>query len=53
VESAVEKKLAPIKAQLAEQAWGLRDIMAGIGYILGLVGLASYLHHRKMVITDK
>lgn len=47
VESAVEKKLAPIKAQLAEQAWGMRDIVAGIGYILGLMGLASYLHHRK------
>ncbi len=47
VERAVEKKLAPIKAQLAEQAWGLRDIVAGIGYILGLMGLASYLHYRK------
>ncbi|MGD9248198.1 MAG: hypothetical protein PVI60_09590, partial [Desulfobacteraceae bacterium] len=29
VERAVEKKLAPIKAQMAEQAWGLRDIVAG------------------------
>lgn len=47
VERAVEKKLAPLKAQLAEQAWGMRDIVAGIGYILGLMGLASYMHHRK------
>lgn len=47
VERAVEKKLAPLKAQLAEQAWGLRDVVAGIGYILGLMGLASYIHHRK------
>jgi nickel transport protein len=47
VERAVEKKLAPIRAQLAEQAWGLRDIVSGIGYILGLMGLASYMHHRK------
>lgn len=43
----VEKELAPLKAQLAEQAWGLRDIVAGIGYILGLMGLASYVHYRK------
>ena len=43
----VEKKLAPLQARIAEQAWGLRDIVAGIGYILGLMGLASYLHYRK------
>ena len=53
VERAVEKKLAPIKAQLAEQAWGLRDIVAGIGYILGLMGLASYMHHRKTENNNK
>jgi nickel transport protein len=47
VERAVERKLTPIKAQLAGPAWGFRDIVAGIGYILGLMGLASYLHHRK------
>jgi nickel transport protein len=47
VERAIEKELAPLKAQLAEQAWGLRDIVAGIGYILGLMGLASYVHYRK------
>jgi nickel transport protein len=47
VERAVEKKLAPLKAQLAQQAWGLRDIVAGIGYILGLMGLASYIRYRK------
>jgi nickel transport protein len=43
----VEKELAPLKAQLAAQAWGLRDIVSGIGYILGLMGLASYVHYRK------
>lgn len=47
VERALEKKLAPLKAQLAEQSWGLRDIVAGIGYIIGLMGLASYIHYRK------
>ena len=49
VERAVERKLAPLKAQLAQQTWGLRDIVAGLGYILGLMGLASYIHYRKAV----
>jgi nickel transport protein len=47
VERVVERKLAPIRSQLAGQGWTLRDVLAGLGYILGLVGLASYLHHRK------
>lgn len=53
VERAVEKQLAPLRAQLAEQSWGLRDIVAGLGYILGLMGLASYLHYRKATKTKK
>lgn len=53
VERAVEKNLAPIKAQIADQAWGLRDIVAGVGYILGLMGLASYIHYRKTTKTNK
>ena len=47
VERVMDKKLAPLKAQMADPAWGLRDIVAGIGYILGLMGLATYMHHRK------
>ena len=47
VERAVAKEVAPIRAQLAQQSWGFRDIVAGVGYILGLMGLASYIHHRK------
>ena len=47
VERTLERKLAPLRAQMAEQSWGLRDIVAGLGYILGLMGLASYLHHRN------
>jgi len=47
IQLALEKNLAPIRAQLAENAWGLRDILSGIGYILGLMGLASYLHYRQ------
>lgn len=47
VNQALEKKLAPLTARLAEQRWQWREIIAGIGYILGLVGLASYVHYRK------
>ncbi len=43
----VERELAPVKAQLAKEAWGLRDIVAGVGYIIGLMGLASYISYRK------
>ena len=43
----MDQKLAPIKAHMEDQAWGLRDILGGLGYILGLVGLASYLQNRK------
>jgi nickel transport protein len=48
---AVERRLEPIKAQMArmqgENSFGLRDIMGGVGYILGLMGLAAYLKSRK------
>lgn len=47
----VEKRLEPIKAGLArmegEGAYGLRDIVGGLGYILGLMGLAAYFKSRK------
>lgn len=53
VEQALERKLAPIRSQLADQRWGLRDILAGLGYILGLMGLASYVHFRKQTQESK
>lgn len=43
----MDAKLAPLRAQLADPAWGLRDVLSGIGYILGLMGLAAYIQHRK------
>jgi len=45
IESALEKKLAPIKRSLAEQQEKkptFQDILGGIGYILGLAGIAAY-----------
>ena len=47
VERVVQRELAPVKEQLAHEAWGLRDVVAGVGYILGLMGLASYVQYRK------
>jgi nickel transport protein len=46
----LETELAPIKRSLAkasEQKPGFRDIMGGIGYLLGLAGLITWLKNRK------
>ncbi len=46
----LEEELAPIKRSLAkasEQKPGFRDIMGGIGYLLGLAGLIAWLKNRK------
>lgn len=46
----MDAKLAPIKQSLARQADSgpnLRDIIGGIGWILGLLGLATYLRYRR------
>lgn len=46
----VEAKLLPVKQALARQEErepGLRDIIGGIGWILGLLGLAAYLKYRR------
>lgn len=53
VERALERKLAPIRSQLAEQRWRITDILSGLGYILGLMGLASYVHYRKQTPRPK
>jgi len=42
----LEKKLAPIRRQLAlasEEKMSFRDIIGGIGYLIGLAGLAAWL----------
>jgi nickel transport protein len=50
VEASLEKKLAPVLRRLEQQAQGpaLSDIIGGIGYILGLVGLGAYIHARRL-----
>ena len=50
VEKALDKKLSPVLRMLSElknQGPGIRDILGGIGYIIGLVGLAAYLGNRR------
>ncbi len=50
IENALDEKLAPIKRMLVEnrdRKPGIRDILGGIGYILGLAGIGAYFHSKK------
>ena len=50
VEKALDKKLKPVMKMLTESAENgptIRDIIGGIGYIIGLIGMAAYLRYRK------
>ena len=51
VERALDRKLAPIRAMLArmeaDRGIGVQDVVGGLGWILGLVGLAAWMRYRK------
>jgi len=50
INASLDKKLQPITEMLADamnQEPGFTEIMGGIGYILGLVGIALYFANRK------
>jgi nickel transport protein len=50
VEEALDKKLKPVMkilVELRESRPTFRDIFGGIGYILGLVGVAAYFNYRR------
>jgi len=50
VEAALDRKLEPLMRMIVENrpsGPSISDIFGGIGYILGLVGLAAYVHYRK------
>jgi nickel transport protein len=50
VERALDRKLAPVLKMLTDsnqRGPTLKDIIGGIGYILGLIGLAAFIHSRK------
>jgi len=49
IEKALDKKLAPVLRMLAEmheQKVRLTDVLGGIGYIIGLVGVAAYFKRK-------
>ena len=50
VDALLERRLQPIERALVElrdPAPGLRDVVGGVGYILGLMGAAAYFRYRK------
>ena len=50
VGTTLDQKLASVMAKLAEMDQSrikISDILGGLGYILGLVGLAAYMHYRR------
>lgn len=49
VERAVAKQVKPLRKELAayKEKAGLQDLLGGIGYIFGLVGLGIWLRQRK------
>ena len=50
VQQELDRQLAPIRRSLAQEANGdptLQDILGGIGYIFGLIGIAAYFTFRK------
>lgn len=54
IRTAVRQELIPIKAQVAklnaqilQPETNMKDIFGGIGYILGLLGLAAFMQYRK------
>jgi nickel transport protein len=56
VEKAVEKKLQPVMKILAESKQRgptVKDVFSGIGYIIGLVGIAAYINSRKKKKSDR
>lgn len=50
VEAAVERQIAPLRRTLLEtrdQRPPWRDVVAGIGYIIGIFGIIAWIKHRK------
>ncbi len=45
VDKSLKKQLRPVMEQLSTRKF--TDILAGIGYILGLVGIGSYFNYRR------
>jgi nickel transport protein len=57
VESAVDKKLQPVmgmlvKLQESSSKPGFTEIIGGIGYIIGILGIIAYFKARRRIKTD-
>jgi nickel transport protein len=55
VDQALEKKLKPVMqmlSDLSDPGPGISDILGGIGYIIGLVGIGVYFKNRKKADSD-
>lgn len=53
VEAAVERKIAPLRQMMLDsqnQDPGLREVVGGIGYLVGIAGLLAYARSRRMPI---
>jgi len=55
LETMLDKKLAPVLKKLnyleakQKKERGITEILGGIGYILGLMGLAAFIHYRRKI----
>ncbi len=50
MERALDKELRPVVRMIAEtraEGPSVRDVVGGLGYIMGLVGMAAYFHSRR------
>jgi len=50
IEATLDRKLKPLMDRitvLSEDRISLSDILGGMGYIVGLVGLAAYVQYRR------
>ena len=55
VEQALDQRLKPILKVLVESRESgptVRDVFGGIGYIVGLMGIAAYFHYRRKSTKD-
>jgi len=54
LEKAIAKQLKPLRREIQElkEKSGLRDILGGIGYIFGLLGLVAFLRERKQKVKS-
>jgi len=55
IEQAVARQVQPLRREVAayKEKAGLRDLIGGVGYIVGLVGFGIWWRQRQLAKTDK